>query len=281
MSILDIDVDFFLDKVSTSVGAGERLSSEEYSVWDVCEIRKFLRRALQNDETARVPAIVCERHDEVYHLCRIMQKNGLMDKSPWWIHVDAHDDVHGDSDVLIEEASKLEYKEGYAITAKIESTFDVREDNFLAYLILMKMIGSLDYIGLPGSDFVAHPYLGENRESIGIPVFPDGSIDWVITKPAEELYRMMFGESQNRFTEIHRIADCIPGGRRIPFYQSNYQTYDYSRFENKRIDLAFLVKSPEYTPPSSDCLFGEVFEEFFDFAEGEAMKNKAMADVSG
>ncbi|MCH5350042.1 MAG: UPF0489 family protein [Oscillospiraceae bacterium] len=102
MRVLDLDMDYFMKSVATSVDEStpERLSEEDYGdcVWTEQEVRSFLEDNLGLSKEKKVRGRVVAGHNEsLFFWKELIEKSELM--TPFEvIHVDSHADLgFGDS----------------------------------------------------------------------------------------------------------------------------------------------------------------------------------------
>lgn len=94
MTILDLDVDLFLDKIARHRSDNDpRLSSSEFAVDAPEVVRGFIEERCKLSVDAPVPGAVFDHHVEVFWHTKKMVECGLWTPPFTWIHADAHDDL--------------------------------------------------------------------------------------------------------------------------------------------------------------------------------------------
>ena len=93
MTILDIDLDFFLSDVCPLAEAGERPALEGHEPWEEARVRRFLEENCGLSASRPVPGRIFETHDLALDFWRDMMLEGRL-KTPFSVtHVDAHSDL--------------------------------------------------------------------------------------------------------------------------------------------------------------------------------------------
>ena len=93
MTILDIDLDFFLNDVCPLAEAGERPALEGHEPWEEARVRRFLEENCGLSATRPVPGRIFETHDLALDFWRDMMLEGRLTAPFSVTHVDAHSDL--------------------------------------------------------------------------------------------------------------------------------------------------------------------------------------------
>ena len=93
MTILDIDLDFFLNDVCPLAEAGERPALEGHEPWEEARVRRFLEENCGLSASRPVPGRIFETHDLALDFWRDMMLEGRLNAPFSVTHVDAHSDL--------------------------------------------------------------------------------------------------------------------------------------------------------------------------------------------
>ena len=93
MTILDIDLDFFLNDVCPLAEAGERPALEGHEPWEEARVRRFLEENCGLSAARPVPGRIFETHDLALDFWRDMMLEGRLNAPFSVTHVDAHSDL--------------------------------------------------------------------------------------------------------------------------------------------------------------------------------------------
>lgn len=249
MRILDIDLDFFLNrKRCGTVTSEERLSEEEYKPWSSEEFIYYLENKCGLNSNHKISGKVFKHHDEVFYYLRNLQENNNYGLTFDIDHLDAHGDLGlGDSShfYISSELLHLPINER-CYPDKIKGHYGLGAGNYLSFAIACRWITSLNYIN-------------QLKWSNDIGWFHFRNFD-ISTNIIE----------MKKYTK-QQLADfemfCIPEHMikfppveiepEVPF---NY--IDSTIFQSGgNYDYVFLTQSPGFTPKSSDKLLS-IFERY-------------------
>jgi hypothetical protein len=238
MLVLDIDLDFFLDRVSSREPSGGR-QHESYEPWCKEHFRlalKFL--GLSTDSPVR--GRVLEHHDEAFYYFRDLIRGGDLHTPFDLVHVDAHSDLGmGDSGYVYLSADLLHQP----LEARSHpERSQVLPGNYLLFVAACRWVRTLTFIqhdrhreDRPWRHF-------RNRD-------PDsGFLELAMADP--ELL-------QQEIRSIRGVDSTLRLEPAIPAAFLPLEEYQASGV----VDLAVLSHSPDYTPISADPLL-EVFREY-------------------
>ncbi len=93
MTILDIDLDFFLNDVCPLAEAGERPALKGHEPWEEARVRRFLEQNCGLSASRPVPGRIFETHDLALDFWRDMMRAGRLNAPFSVTHVDAHSDL--------------------------------------------------------------------------------------------------------------------------------------------------------------------------------------------
>lgn len=93
MRVLDIDLDFFLDRAPHGIDTsrGQRLNPHDFEPWSIEEVVLFLEN--QCGVHAPVPGRSVDEHDEIFRTWRDLITAGWLETPFHVTHVDAHADM--------------------------------------------------------------------------------------------------------------------------------------------------------------------------------------------
>lgn len=243
--ILDIDLDFFLDRRNTYAPntSTKRLEDPYYTPWKKTEVRDFLEKNCSLNSSRPIRGKYFIHHIEAFHFLRNLQEENHNDIQFSIDHIDAHADLGmGDSshkyisvEVLAEPVNLRAYPK------KLNGSEGLSSGNFLAFAIACRWISELNYI----------TNLEWNED---VPWFPFKNYD--IRSGAIQLKQF----AKEQFDEIEMgISDMINGAKRtVPLLEEPvvpFTKIDFRDFASDgRYDFILLTQSPAYTPESSDLL---------------------------
>ena len=145
--ILDIDLDFFLDKVSDAHEDRIRLSNKKFHPWSPKTVSSFLEnRCLLSKKTPTKGRIVSNHHEAFYFWRKLILKNKL--EIPFeLIHIDAHSDIGMVDWSWIYINSELIHKPPEERMFPEESlVFGLNEANYLAFALACRWIKKLTFV---------------------------------------------------------------------------------------------------------------------------------------
>ena len=239
--VLDIDLDFFLDRIFNCDDEPHgRLDSRTFKVDTVETALNYLREHCLVSTDAPRPGRVCERHAEVYFHWNRMIRSGEL-KIPFEvIHVDAHADMglgntsclYIAEDLLAEPPSRRRAPTG-------RDSWCVGDNNFIAYALACRWIGRLTY--------VTHPDCKGDLQWMHMKDFDtrSGYVQMKRFKPG-------FTERLEHFLDL----------KKLPFEaEPDIPIQTVSRMEHRSEsppDFVFIARSPNYTPKTADALFEQL-----------------------
>lgn len=241
--VLDIDLDFFLDKILYADDEPRgRLSSKEYVPDAMDEALTFLRERCQMSEKEPIPGFTCKHHREVFFHWRRMLKSGQLKVPFEVIHVDAHADMGlGNNSCLYIAEELLARPAGRRLVPTGRESWQLGNCNFIAYALACRWIGKLSYVTHPHwVDDIQWLHMKDFSTKSGFvqmkrfePGFANGLEDFMDVKklPFE-------AEPDIPLAVIPRVNFCL----------------------DQPPDFVFISQSPNYTPPTADNLFDRMKE---------------------
>ena len=290
-SILDIDMDFFLEKLPEDPAPeGERLNSKDYPVWDKKRVECYLSSNLHLSSNNRIPAIKRETHDQIIKVCDDLIKAGILKKPFCLIHIDSHDDLFGCYACSKKSKGNKNRKKAEAWEEVVElaatrdrdklSHLDLcccTEGNYISYMLLMNWLSKCTWVCHNDCcPLYYSPFGGISDGRIGVPPLPNGANTCIeawegLFPTSPSIMRALFGNdfpaAESMYDPSQLFQELRPGEDAIPFRQEWCD--DYSSTVNHR--LAFVAESPSYTPEESDVIRDITLGRFLDYEAGEAL----------
>jgi hypothetical protein len=241
MRVLDLDLDFFLDKRVESPPSRGRPSPADVHPWRSCDIEEFLVKQCGLDPRNPLPGRAVVEHHELFDVWKDMVARGQLIIPFDLVHVDAHADMGmGDGSPSFIMAELLHRDVAERTSPPRGGTYGLLEGNYLAFAVACRWIRSLTY--------VVHPHLyRDNCKKHDIPdcFFKnyDNTCNCLQQKAlAPESLRSI--RRPQEFEPVHlepEIAIRLVSG---------------SEFKSESpFSLVFAAQSPRYTPSTADEVF--------------------------
>lgn len=249
INILDIDLDFFLNKRHTGYfEENERLCPNEYIPWSKEQVSNFLEKNCGLSLKNKITGKNFIHHDEVYYFLTALQEEHCFSLDFSIDHVDAHADLGmGDSsyiyistDVLHRNLTERPFQ------LNTNGSQGLSKGNFLAFLLANRWLTDLTYINKADQMNDVPSFVLKNfndRNFLQLKKYNDEHI--------KEISRKGFNvESLQKVIPIELEPEI------------QFNCIDYSSFlSKKKYDLIFLTQSPNYTPVTSDALI-EIINDY-------------------
>lgn len=246
MRVLDLDLDFFLNKIAYNVDdyCGKRLDSNEYLVENQQNVRLFLEKQCGLSLENKVQGKVVEHHNEALYIWNELIKKGKL-KTPFSItHIDAHPDIwFGDKSInyIMTELTRL--PKVNRNTLNDIDTSKIKCGNYLTFAMALGWIEELE--------FVYHEKWG--GEDLHEWFFKD--FDFKTMKLELKNY-----DYSIYIKNIERLKTITP--LRVDPPITFKVTPKHSFKSNFKYDIAILSKSLGYTPVTADALI-PIIKEYF------------------
>jgi hypothetical protein len=239
--ILDIDLDFFLDRIFNSDHEPRgRLDPDLFRVDPIPVALDYLHDRCCVPRDATTPGSVCEHHVDVWFEWRRMIRDGSLRAPFEVIHVDAHADMGlGNNSCLYIAEDLLARPVDQRRVPVGRDTWCVRDNNFIAYALATRWIGRLTY--------VTHPACQDDVQWLHMKDF-DTRSGFVQMKR----FRPGFTEGLDHFLDVKQLP--FQPEPEIPMTQVRRKDYQAETAP----DFIFLARSPNYTPNTADLLFDEI-----------------------
>lgn len=250
MKILDIDLDFFLQKKAHStVTSKRRLNKNEYKCWEKEDAIRFLEENCGLSKSKKIPGRYFIHHVEVFHFLKEIQKTYNFNVRFSIDHVDAHADLGlGDAsyNYISAEILHMPLAERHEIK-QFNGWYGLSSGNYLAFAIACRWISELKYINNKDwfNDLQSFHFRDLNPESkiIELKKYHDEDIQKMINN----------GDFYSKALTIKPL-ELEPA---IPF-----EKIEYENFRNEETyDYILLTQSPGFTPKTADALI-EVIKEY-------------------
>ncbi|MFX0010784.1 MAG: UPF0489 family protein [Candidatus Hermodarchaeota archaeon] len=148
--ILDIDLDFFLNKVSDSREDNKRLKKNKYQPWSKKSLRSFLENRCNFTAKNRVPGRVVKQHHHAFFFWRELIHSGKIQTPFELVHMDAHSDIGVADWGWIYLTSELLLKSvEERMNPEKSILFGINEGNYLAFTLACRWIKKLTFVTHP------------------------------------------------------------------------------------------------------------------------------------
>ena len=148
--ILDIDLDFFLNKVSDSREDGKRLDKNKYYPWRIDALRSFLENRCNLRKKVRIQGRVVNNHHQAFFFWRELIQANRIEIPFELVHIDAHSDIGVADWGWIYLTSELLHKPlEERMNPDKSLLFGINEANYLAFALACRWIKKLTFITHP------------------------------------------------------------------------------------------------------------------------------------
>lgn len=262
LKILDIDLDFFLDKVCYGGDArgNRRIDGKEYKPWSKDQVVSFLEGNCGLSRQRKIRGAFFIEHHKLFHLLtRIREVDGPGDLCFSIDHIDGHADLGaGDSSSISYIATELlfmplaerDFLKRYGMSQ------DLDPGNYLVYALACQLVKELNFIFSPGGGkdvpTILYKDYDENSHALQLKKFTPSQMDELLENP----------DHLEKFEPVG-VEPPVPF-RVIPHHEFRSKG-DY--------DLIFLAKSPTFTPVESDALI-PVIMEYMNMEIGDGLSEE-------
>jgi hypothetical protein len=245
LHVLDLDLDFFLDRVPSRHPEGRRWDPVDgeaiFEPWDEESFRHFLEAVCGLSTERPTPGRVLRDHDEAFYCWRELIRRKVLSPPFLITHVDSH------SDLGMGEGSYI-YIMGDLLHRPVEERWipdrmEVTPGSYLAYAAACRWPSRIE--------FVRHP---RHHDDCPSHLFHDHDVSTALLElrccdPVDMEQRSCGGDPA--LSPPVRLEPQIP----VAFTEC----WDYQPSEP--VDFVVLAQSPDYTPSASDALIA-VFREY-------------------
>lgn len=266
MIVLDLDLDYFMEKVASFIGESvtDRLSDEYYGsfVWKEDKVRNFIENNLGLSKNNKIKGCIVKSHNEALFFWKKLIDQKKLEVPFSVVHVDSH------ADLGLGYSSSVDYIKDNLIKYPVENRFenrfyeldDIKTDigigDYLLYAIAFRWIDKLTYCANPNDD--------------------KNDYDWVILKEFKEKF-------VDKKTVLQTIQLAYNDNMETPYYYSSDEekkeywssaikepevpfeiipTIEDVKY-NGKFDFITIAQSPNYTPKSADYILG-ILSEYID-----------------
>lgn len=240
-TVLDIDLDFFVDSIAHGASADKRLPEwgysaetgrvEGYFTDTIEEALAYLETHCLLPQRNKTPGAIFEHHDELFDFAV-----AHFTEPVHLIHVDAHADMGGDLN------SSWEYHSTQYMHLPLhERRTPTRGNNYLNcgnFLVFLAACGLLEKV-----TFVTHPKWQIDYDCLYLKDFSSASGALQLKRFPPNTVR-----DANFHTVPHEKED------EIPFIQVSREDF----FSIVQPDTVFLTRSPCFTPASADSIYDAI-----------------------
>jgi hypothetical protein len=241
MSVLDIDLDFFVRPYPHQCAQGGRLPGCRYHPWGESETREYLINRCGLREGHKVPGAIATEHHELFDNWRALIEHGVL-RAPFDLtHVDSHADLSmgfGDASLHYIMTELLHEPIEARTMPKRGGGYGLSEGNYLTFAVACRWIARLTY--------VHHPEMP--AANLGLHDIPDC------------LFRD--DDPRSNALQLKKLPRNFPIGERCSAVAAiglepeiPIEIVDCHSFTAPPSpEFVFVARSPRYTPASSDAL---------------------------
>jgi len=237
MKVLDLDLDFFLDRAATRIDhyTRDRLPEQDYSPWGAYEVECFLEKQCGLSPAHPIMGKFFKYHHEVFYFWRDIIARGQL-KIPFEVvHIDAHADFGlGDTSYFYLLCELLHKDISCRLTPE-EGAEKLNPGNFLAFAIACRWINKIVYVKHPDNYRIdIAEFYFENCQT------DSGYI---------QLKSYHIKSLRENLHDIRRLPPTALEPK-VPICITTLQDFK----ESTNYDFVCLTQSQGYTPKSSDEL---------------------------
>ena len=262
MKILDIDMDYFMERIaSVNDDVIERLSEEDYGgcVWTEQRVRSFLENNLGLSKRNKIKGRIVAGHNEALFFWKELIASNALTTPFEVIHVDSHADLGLGFDSIyhirkyllaypVEERPEHNRYVDFSGRMKIESIGD-----YLLFAIAYQWISKIIYCANPNGD--KNDYIWQTLKDF------EENLIW--DEPVENTIQLLYNPdmdlphyNDNKFVKREYIKRSCKEPE-VPLLI--IPTVEAVNFDGK-FDYIVMAQSPNYTPASADFIMDIVRE---------------------
>ena len=243
MSVIDIDLDFFLNDVP-NWPPNPRLSDDEFTPWKEADVRRFLEQNCGLSTQRPVTGRFVTKHDEAFHVWKQLIADRTLTTPFEIVHIDSHADLGCGSGGHIYLMSNLLFQPVADRPNLIAGNSELNEGNYLLFVMACRWVSSITY--------VANPKVRNDLFFLHLKDF-DQRTNALQLKPSTEKQIYLYNSTENPVA----VGNLEP---EVPFQRVKHPNFSTTQ----PFDSAILCHSPRYTPPSSDRLIPVIMEYIDD-----------------
>lgn len=242
-SILDIDMDFFLDDIAHWINVDDRLDDDYYKPWTEENFRSFLEKRCLLSKERPIRGRILRNHHEAFFFWDELITSSLVNIPFKVTHVDAHSDTGlGDSGYVYIMQKLINQP-----INKRRSILDISKVSMGNYLAFALACGWINQV-----DFVLHESWGNDISRSHLKNYDEKEMMFQFKSFPKDLNIGMY---------YHQIIDgTIPPinvDKEIPYTLIPWKSY----FTSENFDFMVFCQSPGYTPKSADFMM-DIIKEY-------------------
>ncbi|MFW9820157.1 MAG: UPF0489 family protein [Candidatus Thorarchaeota archaeon] len=145
--ILDIDLDFFLNKVSASREDGKRLNKKKYYPWKKTAFKSFLENRCLLSKERSINGRIVKKHHEAFFFWRDLILQKKVEIPFELVHIDAHSDIGiADWGWIYITSELLNRPVEDRIHPDESLLYGINEANYLAFALACRWIKKLTFV---------------------------------------------------------------------------------------------------------------------------------------
>ncbi|MFN8647731.1 MAG: UPF0489 family protein [Gemmatimonadales bacterium] len=247
MRILDLDLDFFLDRVGFRRPDGGRLDPDRYHPWPEPELESWLDRCLP-PSAPRPRGRVVTHHREAFYVWRELVERGALVPPLEIVHVDAHADLGVSNDGHRYLMTDLLHRP--PADRRAPAAEKLRDGNYLLFAVACRWVGALTYVTHPQRERAGRLWQDDRPTCLFRDDDPESGI--------LELRRMASRELAFLPPVLHGYGRTAttPLGLEPAV---TFRTIAAREFAVEApFDFVLVARSPDYTPETSDRLLPRI-----------------------
>ena len=265
MIVLDLDLDYFMERVASFIGESvtDRLSDEYYGsfVWKEDKVRNFIENNLGLSKNNKIKGCIVKGHNEALFFWKKLIDQKKLEVPFSVVHVDSHADLglgYSSLDYIKNRLLK------YPVENRFENRFykldeitkDIGIGDYLLYAIAFRWIDRLTYCANPKDDKNDYDWeiLKEFKEKF---IYNKPVLQTIQLAYDDKMEMPYFESSDEEKEEYWSNAIKEP---EVPF--EIIPTIEGVKY-NGKFDFITIAQSPNYTPKSADYIL-EVLSEYID-----------------
>lgn len=264
MRVLDLDMDYFMNKIAnTPFSYKGRLDEEDYgdSVWSADKVRQFLEQNLGLSKTHKIPGRIVSGHNEALFFWEELINSKKLSDPFDVVHVDSH------ADLGLGQAS-WSFLQSAFLTLPIDSRRKISEYEFcdkmrsisigdyLLWAVAYRMVSSITYCANPHGD----------KDDYVLGTLKDFHEELIWNQPVKNYIQLKYNKTmempKNNSSDLYK-KEYLEGAIKDPEVELLIiPTIDAVRFAGD-LDYVVMAQSPNYTPASADFIM-DIFREYIE-----------------
>lgn len=249
MKVLDIDLDFFLDRVTFPISNENRYPDEKCEVWSKEKVVEYLEKTLKLCKNKKIKGRIITNHNESLNFWKEQIINGKLTVPFQIIHIDSHSDLDYIDRSIDDELDSSGYMQLLELP-KVEDRYHciyelrnmelydkwVNEGNYLIFAIAFEWVSKIVYC-------TNTTELYDNAD------YPEQ----FIFKNSKEI--------NNKYSKVLFLANSNNKEKYLVNYDIITKIQEDECFGN--YDFITFSISPKYTPRKSDFII-DIIKEYID-----------------